>query len=246
MSKFLFFLFKSLKWSLNLKVSRVLSDSASEFKAAQKFAFFNYSYNLVTGMLEQFQITWQVILPSLWDATSPNPTHSLALLWDCCWHQVGTRESAARLQNIILDWWLIFKCTCQISCLTHICLLQRLAESLATGLALINHLIYDDPGDHPDSGIETGSATLLEKELATHSSILAWRIPWTEEPGGLQSHGVAKSRTERLTTAHCHIAGRFLTVWATREAPKEYWSVLPFPSLRDLPTPGIEPRSLAL
>ena len=27
----------------------------------------------------------------------------------------------------------------------------------------------------------------LKKELATHSSILAWRIPWTEEPGGLQS-----------------------------------------------------------
>ena len=29
----------------------------------------------------------------------------------------------------------------------------------------------------------------LEKEIATHSSILAWRIPWTEEPGGLQSIG---------------------------------------------------------
>ena len=29
----------------------------------------------------------------------------------------------------------------------------------------------------------------LEKEMATHSSILAWRIPWTEEPGGLQSTG---------------------------------------------------------
>ena len=29
----------------------------------------------------------------------------------------------------------------------------------------------------------------LEKGLATHSSILAWRIPWTEEPGGLQSVG---------------------------------------------------------
>ena len=28
-----------------------------------------------------------------------------------------------------------------------------------------------------------------EKEMATHSSILAWRIPWTEEPGGLQSTG---------------------------------------------------------
>ena len=30
---------------------------------------------------------------------------------------------------------------------------------------------------------------LLEKEMATHSSILAWKIPWTEEPGGLQSMG---------------------------------------------------------
>ena len=30
---------------------------------------------------------------------------------------------------------------------------------------------------------------LLEKGMATHSSILAWRIPWTEEPGGLQSMG---------------------------------------------------------
>ena len=29
----------------------------------------------------------------------------------------------------------------------------------------------------------------LEKEMATHSSTLAWRIPWTEEPGGLQSMG---------------------------------------------------------
>ena len=30
----------------------------------------------------------------------------------------------------------------------------------------------------------------LEKEMATHSSILAWRIPWTEKPGGLQSVGL--------------------------------------------------------
>ena len=32
----------------------------------------------------------------------------------------------------------------------------------------------------------------LEKEMATHSSVLAWRIPWTEEPGGLQSMGSQK------------------------------------------------------
>ena len=35
----------------------------------------------------------------------------------------------------------------------------------------------------------------LEKEMATHSSIIAWRIPWKEEPGRLQSTVVAKSRT---------------------------------------------------
>ena len=34
-----------------------------------------------------------------------------------------------------------------------------------------------------------GREDLLEKGLATHSSILAWRISWTEEPGGLQSMG---------------------------------------------------------
>ena len=34
----------------------------------------------------------------------------------------------------------------------------------------------------------------LEKEMTTHSSILTWRVPWTKEPGRLQSMGVAKSQ----------------------------------------------------
>ena len=34
----------------------------------------------------------------------------------------------------------------------------------------------------------------LEEEMSTRSSILAWRIPWTEEPGGLQSMGLQKVR----------------------------------------------------
>ena len=45
----------------------------------------------------------------------------------------------------------------------------------------------------------------LEKEMATHSSILAWRIPWTEEIGGLQSTGLKE--TERL---HFHFSSIFL------------------------------------
>jgi len=37
-----------------------------------------------------------------------------------------------------------------------------------------------------------GQEDPLEKEMITHSSILAWRIPWTEEPGGLQSTGLQR------------------------------------------------------
>ena len=41
-----------------------------------------------------------------------------------------------------------------------------------------------------------GQKDPLEKEMATHSSILAWEIPWTEEPGGLQHMGSQKSQTQ--------------------------------------------------
>ena len=45
-----------------------------------------------------------------------------------------------------------------------------------------------------------GQEDPLEEEMATHSSILAWKIPWTEEPGGLQSMG----RKEWDTTEHTY------------------------------------------
>ena len=47
-----------------------------------------------------------------------------------------------------------------------------------------------------------GQEDPLEEEMAAHSSVLAWRIPWTEEPGGLQSVGSQESRTrlKRLST----------------------------------------------
>ena len=50
---------------------------------------------------------------------------------------------------------------------------------------------------------------LLEKEKVTHSSILAWRIPWTEEPGGLQSMGVAKSQTRLTLTLSTKVTAIF-------------------------------------
>jgi len=41
-----------------------------------------------------------------------------------------------------------------------------------------------------------GQKDSLEKEMATHTSILAWKIPWTEEPGGLQSMGSQRVRDD--------------------------------------------------
>ena len=51
-----------------------------------------------------------------------------------------------------------------------------------------------DLGSIPESG------DLLEKEMVTHSSILAWKIPWTEEPGGLQSKGSQRVGHDRVTS----------------------------------------------
>ena len=55
-------------------------------------------------------------------------------------------------------------------------------------------VVKNPPANAGDLGSILGGEDPLEKEIATHSSILAWEIPWTEEPGGLQAHGVAKNQ----------------------------------------------------
>ena len=50
-------------------------------------------------------------------------------------------------------------------------------------------------GNVRDAGLIPGLEDPLEKEMATHSSILAWAIPWIEEPGGLQVIGSQKRDT---------------------------------------------------
>ena len=49
-------------------------------------------------------------------------------------------------------------------------------------------------GDIRDAGLIPGSEDPLEEGMATHSSTLAWRIPWTEKPGGLRSIGSQRVR----------------------------------------------------
>ena len=55
-----------------------------------------------------------------------------------------------------------------------------------------------------------GWEDLLEKEKATHSSILAWRIPWTEQPGGLPSTGLQRLRHNWATFTLRKSVSRFL------------------------------------
>ena len=50
-----------------------------------------------------------------------------------------------------------------------------------------------------------GQEDPLEESMATHSSILAWRMPWTEEPGRLQSMGVTRVGHARATDHACRV-----------------------------------------
>ena len=91
----------------------------------------------------------------------------------------------------------------------------------------------------------------LEKQMTTHSTILTWEIPWTEEAGGLQSMGLQKSQTwlsEWKWNLLSHVR-LFVAPWTIQSmgfSRPGYWSGQPFPSPGDLPNPGIEPRSPTL
>ena len=64
----------------------------------------------------------------------------------------------------------------------------------------VGQMVKESACSAGDPGSISGLEDPLEKEIATHSSILDWRIPWREEPGGLQSWGHKESDlTEQLT-----------------------------------------------
>ena len=60
------------------------------------------------------------------------------------------------------------------------------------GASLVAQLVKNLPAMREIWVRSLGWEDPLEKKMATHSSILAWRIPWTEEPGGLQSMGLQR------------------------------------------------------
>ena len=65
-------------------------------------------------------------------------------------------------------------------------------------------MVKNLPASVGDLGLIPGSGRSLEKEMETHSSILAWSIPWTEQPGRLHSMGSQRIRHD-WATEHAHI-----------------------------------------
>ena len=65
-------------------------------------------------------------------------------------------------------------------------------------------LIKSSSDDQPWPHSFAATQLFTEESMATHSSILAWRIPWTEEPGGLQSAGLQRVRHD-LEHTHCAV-----------------------------------------
>ena len=65
--------------------------------------------------------------------------------------------------------------------------------------AFLGGSVLKNPPAKQETRVQSlGQEDPLEKEMATHSSIFAWIIPWTEEPGGLQSMGLQKSQTQLI------------------------------------------------
>ena len=70
------------------------------------------------------------------------------------------------------------------------------------GASLVTQRVKRLPAMWENWARSPGGKDPLEKAMATHSSILAWRIPWTEEPGGLQSMGSQRVRLTECLSFH--------------------------------------------
>ena len=90
----------------------------------------------------------------------------------------------------------------------------------------------------------------LQKEMAAHSSILAWRIPWMEEPGGIQSTGSQRVGHNWATSLHFQMWLGFVLPWQGSQAGSPVWDLNPFLlgeicSCDILPYVGHLPRSVS-
>ena len=74
----------------------------------------------------------------------------------------------------------------------------KLIFSWASQVVLVVKNLPTNAGDAREEGSVPGSGRCPGEEMASHSSILTWKIPWTEEPGGLQSMGLQRVRYDSI------------------------------------------------
>ena len=85
-----------------------------------------------------------------------------------------------------------------------------------------------------------GQGDPLEKGMATYSSILAWRIPWTEEPGGLQFMGFQRVRHNKGDLAHTYV---YIHPGYGHRDDQNTALSLKNPSPHHIPTPQVQDRT---
>ena len=78
-------------------------------------------------------------------------------------------------------------------------------------LSLVSHTVKRLPTMRETQVQFLGREDPLEKEMATHYSILAWKIPWTEDPGRLQSMGSQRVRHDWVTSLHFTLWSNYST-----------------------------------
>ena len=91
------------------------------------------------------------------------------------------------------------------------------------GVSLVAQIVKNLPEMLAIWVLSLGQEDPLEEGMATHSSILAWRIPWTEEPGELQSMGSQRVRHDWGTNTFT-----FITLWRREFLKASFWHWLVF------------------
>ena len=116
-------------------------------------------------------------------------THSSTLIWEISWTEEPGRPQSMGLQRVRHDW----------ATNTHTAWWFDLHILWNTWASLVTQLIKNLPTVQKTWVRSLGWEYPFKKEMATHSSILAWEISWTEEPGRPQSMGLQRLRHDLVT-----------------------------------------------
>ena len=142
---------------------------------------------------------------SVWDECNCSVVWAffgIAFLWD--WNEnwpfpvLWPHTSIYSFSNsfptyVIIEYWAEFPELYRRSLLVICFNCKRVCLHWATSqVALVVKIPSTNAGGVRDAGLSPGSGAPLEKGMAAHFSVLAWRIPWTEEPDGLQSMGLQR------------------------------------------------------